>query len=94
VARSGTSSGGTVLAELHFGSVEFTLIALLVVLAALLASFYFRGLNDRVMLVSVAFLLVAVKSSQALLVIPGLFVALKILSKPALKESIGSKPAI
>lgn len=77
VSRVGTSTGGTFLAELSLGSAEYLLIALVLVAASALVSLRLLRLVDRMMLVSLVFMLVAVKSSQALLVIPGIFLSLR-----------------
>ena len=78
ISRSGTSYGGTLLTELHLASSGYTLVVLAMVMGALVSSLCFRCLADRMMLVSIVFLLVSVKSSQALLIVPGVFLALKI----------------
>jgi hypothetical protein len=76
VTRAGTSSGGTLLMELSLPPLTYSALVLAIVMGALVAALRFRGLSDRMMLVSMVFLLVAVKSSQALLVVPGIFLAL------------------
>jgi hypothetical protein len=52
----------------------------------MIASLRVKNLNDRMMLVSMVFLLVVVKSSQALVVLPGVFLPLKLM------EIMGPKP--
>ena len=75
--RDGTSSGGTVLAELAMNNAYYAYIAIGAVIAAILASIRLRDLNDRVVLVSIVFLLVVVKSSLSLVTIPGLFLSIR-----------------
>ncbi|MFY9605823.1 MAG: hypothetical protein WAS24_03725 [Thermoplasmata archaeon] len=79
-SRLGTSSGGTLLTQFPIGSAEFTVLGIVLVTAAMIASLRVKNLNDRMMLVSMVFLLVVVKSSQALVVLPGVFLPLKLLS--------------
>jgi hypothetical protein len=76
-SRVGTSSGGTLLGEIALDSPYFAIAGAAVTVAAVLAGLRMRSLNDRVMLVIVAFLLVAVKSSLAPLTVAGLFLALR-----------------
>jgi len=76
--RAGTSVGGTALAELAMGSPYYAYIAIGAIVAALLVSLKFRSLYDRVVLVSIAFSLVSIKSSSALLIVPGLFIVLRV----------------
>jgi hypothetical protein len=45
---------------------------------ALVLSFLLRNMNDRVLLVIIAFLLVSVKSSQGTLTVAGLFLAIRL----------------
>jgi hypothetical protein len=52
----------------------------------MIASLKVKNLNDRMILVSMVFLLVVVKSSQALVVLPGVFLPLKLL------DLMGPKP--
>jgi len=84
VARIGTSSGGTLLTELPLTTTEYSVLAVAFILVAMVASLRFSSLNDRMIIVSVVLLLVAVKSSQALLTIPGIFLVLKMseISRP------------
>jgi len=77
-SRVGTSIGGTFLSELAPGSAFFVYIAVAVVLIALIGSFLLPNMNDRVMLVMISFLLVAVKSSLAPLTVPGIFLAIRL----------------
>lgn len=78
LARAGTSTGGTLLTEFPLASTEYTLIVVAVMVVALAASMRLARLTDRMLIVSIAFLLVAVKSSQALLMVPGIFLPLKL----------------
>lgn len=77
-SRSGTSAGGTILSELLLGSEYFAVIGAGVTLLAVVAGMWARSLNDRVLLASVTFLLIAVKSSLAPLTVAGLFLALRL----------------
>ena len=77
-SRAGTSVGGTVLAELAMGSPYFAYAAVAIVALAILASFKFKTLNDRIVLASVAFSLISIKSSLALLIVPALFIVLQV----------------
>ncbi len=86
VNRVGTSTGGTVLTELNLGTLEYSAIVLGVVLASLVVSLLLPRLDDRMLLVSLAFLLVAIKSSQSLLVVPGLFLVLGIRETARLRK--------
>jgi len=70
-SRAGTSVGGTALAELAMGSPYFAYIAVGAIIAALLVSLKSRSLYDRIALVSI-------KSSYALLIVPGLFIVLRV----------------
>jgi len=76
-SRVGTSAGGTVLAEIALSSPYFEAIGILLVVSALLISLRFTSLNDRMVLIVLVFLLVAVKSSQSPLMMLGLFLVLK-----------------
>lgn len=77
-ARAGTSYGGTLLAEIASESELFTYAAVAVMGLALVLSFLLRNMNDRVLLVIIAFLLVSVKSSQGTLTVAGLFLAIRL----------------
>ena len=76
-ARAGTSVGGTLLGEIALGTPYFAMIGVGLTAAAVVASLWARRLNDRVMIVVVTFLLIAVKSSLAPLTVAGLFLALR-----------------
>ncbi len=76
-SRVGTSSGGTILSEIALDSQYFAIIGAALTVAAVVAGLRAKSLNDRVMLVMVTFLLIAVKSSLAPLTVPGLFLALR-----------------
>ena len=76
--RAGTSVGGTALAELAMGNPYYAYIAVGAIVAALLVSLKLRSLYDRVVLVSIAFSLISIKSSSALLIVPGLFIVLRV----------------
>ncbi len=77
-ARVGTSFGGTLLAEVALHSGLFTYAAAAVVGLALVSSFLLRNMNDRVLLVIIAFMLVSVKSSQGTLTVAGIFLAIRL----------------
>lgn len=97
-ARVGTSYGGTLLAEIALDSDLFTYAAVAIVVAALALSFLLRNMNDRVLLVIIAFLLVSVKSSQGTLTVAGVFLALRLREladarkATALKAQTDAKP--
>ncbi len=76
--RVGTSTGGTLLSEVAIDSEYFGLIAAAIVVVAVFSSMFMRNMNDRVLLVTVAFLLVAVKSSLAPLTVAGIFLVLRL----------------
>jgi len=85
VLREGTSVGGTVLSEIMLDSEYYSMVSAAIVFAVLIISMRLRSLNDRVLLTITAFLMVAVKSSLAPLVVAGLFLVLR------LKESTDAK---
>ncbi len=76
--RAGTSVGGTVLAELAMGSHYFAYAALAIVALSIVASLKFGNLNDRIILASVAFSLISIKSSLALLIVPAFFLVMRV----------------
>lgn len=76
-ARVGTSSGGTFLLELPLSDHLSTIIGVALVLVSVIASLKLKSLNNRMLLVSLVLLVVVSKSSQALLVVPGLFLVLR-----------------
>lgn len=77
-SRAETSAGGTLLSELLLGSEYFAIIGAGLTLVAVVVGMWARSLNDRVVLASVAFLMIAVKSSLAPLTVAGLFLALRL----------------
>jgi hypothetical protein len=76
--RVGTSCGGTLLSELMLGSEYYSMISGAAVLASLVVGMRMRSLNDRVLLTTVVFLLVSVKSSLAPLMVAGVFLTLRL----------------
>ena len=76
-ARVGTSSGGTFLSELPLSDHLSTIISVALVLVSVAAALKLKSLNNRMLLVSLVLLVVVSKSSQALLVVPGLFLVLR-----------------
>jgi len=76
-ARVGTSSGGTFLSELPLSDQLSTIISVALVLVSVVAALKLKSLNNRMLLVSLVLLVVVSKSSQALLVVPGLFLVLR-----------------
>jgi len=76
--RAGTSVGGTALAELAMGNPYYAYIAVGTMVAAFLVTLRFKSLYDRIVLASVAFSLISIKSSLALLIVPGLFIVLRV----------------
>jgi hypothetical protein len=94
-ARVGTSTGGTLLSELTFASDYYVEITVIALAATLFAGLMLRNLNDRVLLVTVVFLLVAIKSSLAPLTVMGVFLALRlwdISCARAAKDVLSDKP--
>jgi hypothetical protein len=83
--REGTSVGGTVLSEIMHESEYYSMVSAAIVFAVLVIGMRLRSLNDRVLLTITAFLMVAVKSSLAPLIVAGLFLMLR------LKESADAK---
>jgi hypothetical protein len=77
-SRVGTSSGGTLLSAIALDSPYFALMGAGLTLAAVIIGLWMRNLNDRVMLVVVTFLLIAVKSSLAPLTVAGLFLGIRV----------------
>jgi len=76
-ARVGTSSGGTFLSELPLSDHLSTIISVVLVLVSVIAALKLKSLNNRMLLVSLVLLVVVSKNSQALLVVPGLFLVLR-----------------
>ncbi len=79
--RVGTSAGGTLLSEIASGSTYFAMIGFGLTAAAVVIGLWVRSMNDRVMLATVTFLFVAVKSSLAPLTVAGVFLALRMREK-------------
>ena len=77
-ARIGTASGGTLLAEIPMSSGMYTAVSIALVVGAMVAALKLSSLNDRMMLVSFVFLAVVVKSSLAPLIVPGVYLGLKL----------------
>jgi hypothetical protein len=76
-ARVGTSSGGTFLSELSLSDHLSTILSVALVLVSVLATLKLKSPNNRILLVSLVLLVVVSKSSQALLVVPGFFLVLR-----------------
>jgi hypothetical protein len=76
--RVGTSVGGTLLSDIMLTSPWFSVVGLVVVMAALLVSLRMKSVNDRMVFVSICLLLTIVKSSQAPLTVGGVFLAFKL----------------
>ncbi len=76
--RVGTSCGGTLLSEIALGSEYYSMISAAFVFASLIIGMKFRSLNDRILLTTVVFLLVSVKSSLAPLIVVGIFLMLRL----------------
>ncbi len=76
--RVGTSCGGTLLSEIALGSEYYTMVSAALVFASLIVGMKFRSLNDRILLTTMVFLLVSVKSSLAPLIVAGLFLMLRL----------------
>lgn len=76
--RVGTSCGGTLLSEIALGSEYYSMISAAFVFASLIVGMKLRSLNDRVLLTTVVFLLVSVKSSLAPLIVVGVFLMLRL----------------
>ncbi len=77
-ARADTSAGGTILAEIASGSPLYAWVSAGLVGLAMIVAFWVRDPYDRVLLVTVVFLLVSVKSSLAPLTVAGLFLMLRL----------------
>ena len=77
-ARADTSAGGTILAEIASLSPLYAWVSAALVGMALIVAFWVRDPYDRVLLVTVVFLLVSVKSSLAPLTVAGLFLMLRL----------------
>ena len=92
-SRVGTSSGGTLLSEIALESQYFALIGAGLTVAAVVAGLWARSMNDRVMLVMVTFLAIAVKSSLAPLTVAGLFLALRMNEIREEKRASGGPPS-
>jgi hypothetical protein len=92
--RAGTSVGGTALAELAMGSPYFAYLAVGAIIAALVVSMKLRSLYDRIVLASIAFSLVSIKSSLAVLIVPGLFIVLRVREWMEVKEPVPVEPEI
>jgi hypothetical protein len=93
-ARVGTSSGGTFLAELPLSDHLSTIISVILVLVSVLVTLKLKSLNNRILLVSLVLLVVVSKSSQALLVVPGLFLVLRMREAYlARRAQVGEAPA-
>lgn len=90
--REGTSAGGTLLSELALGSEYFAVIGVALAATAVVLGLWVRNLNDRVLIVIVTFLLIAVKSSLAPLTVAGLFLALRM--KDLVDEAEAAHPAV
>lgn len=75
--RIGTSCGGTLLSEVALGSEYYSMISIAFVFASLVVGMRMRSLNDRVLLTTVVFLLVSIKSSLAPLIVAGVFLMLR-----------------
>ena len=93
--RLGTSTGGTLLSEIAIDSQYFGLIAAAVVVCAIAIGLFLRNVNDRVLLVILAFLTVSVKSSLAPLTVAGIFLVLRMrqLADEQLPEYESSSPS-
>ncbi len=78
-ARIGTSSGGTFLSELSLSNDLSTIVSVILVLFSVIAALRLKSLNNRMLLSSLVLLVVVSKSSQALLVVPGLFLVLRMM---------------
>ncbi len=76
--RIGTSCGGTLLSEIALGSEYYSMISAAFVFASLVVGMKFLSLNDRILLTTAVFLLVSVKSSQAPLIVAGVFLMLRL----------------
>ncbi len=76
--RVGTNSGGTILSELVHDGSQFSYLAIIAVLISLLLSMWVPGLSEKMALPSIVFMSVAVKSSYALMTIPGALLFLSV----------------
>lgn len=92
--------GGTLLSELPLDSDYYSVISIASIVAALVVSLRFKNLNDRVLIVTMAVLLVSVKSTFAPFSVVALFLILRVRgftldsqgepASPPVKEDAGS----
>ncbi len=75
--REDRPMGGTLLSELMPDSPYYSVISMAAIGITLLLGLRLRSVNDRVLLVSLAFLAVSVKSTLAPFVVPALFLSLR-----------------
>ncbi|MEW5748299.1 MAG: glycosyltransferase 87 family protein [Candidatus Thermoplasmatota archaeon] len=75
--REDRPMGGTLLSELPLDSDYYSVISIASIVAALAVSLRFKNLNDRVLIVSMAVLLVSVKSTFAPFSVVALFIVLR-----------------
>lgn len=90
--RVGTSAGGTVLSELMAGNEYYSVVSVAIVLVSLAIGLFMKNLNDRVLLTTVAFLFVAVKSSLALPIVAGIFLMLRLKELHDERLAAGGRP--
>ena len=76
--RVGTSTGGTVLSEVMGDSQYYSVVSVVLVLVSLVVGIRLRSMNDRVLLTTIVFMLVAIKSSLALPMVAGVFLMLRL----------------
>ena len=85
--REDRPMGGTLLSELLPDSPYYSLITFAAIGATLLLGLRLRRVNDRVLLVSLAFLAVSVKSTLAPFVVPALFLSLRVWESRAKRKT-------
>ncbi len=76
--REDRPMGGTLLSELMPDSPYYSAISIAAIGVTLLLGLRLKSINDRVLLVSLAFLAVSVKSTLAPFVVPALFLSLRV----------------
>jgi len=76
--REDRPMGGTLLSELPLDSDYYSMVSIASIVAAIAVSLRFKNLNDRVLIISMAVLLVSVKSTFAPFSVVALFLVLRV----------------
>ncbi|MCU0859426.1 MAG: hypothetical protein MUE55_02420 [Thermoplasmata archaeon] len=85
--REDRPMGGTLLSELMPDSPYYSVISIAAIGVTLLLGLRLKSINDRVLLVSLAFLAVSVKSTLAPFVVPALFLSLRVWESRTAKDA-------